>query len=55
MAGEAALALVVVLGLGAPLALYWLVRAEHDQRDRMDRETAERAARRDTDDDGHRR
>jgi multisubunit Na+/H+ antiporter MnhG subunit len=40
--------LVVVIGLLAPLVLYYLVRAEHDQREQMDRQSAERAARRDT-------
>ena len=39
---------LVVVGLLAPLALYYLVRAEHGRREEMDRETAERAARRDT-------
>lgn len=40
--------LVLVLGLVAPLVLYYLVRAEHENREEMDRESAERAARRDT-------
>ena len=43
--------LVLVIGLGAPLVLYALVRAEHDDREVMDREAAERTARRDVDDD----
>ena len=38
----------VLLAVGAPLALYALVRSEHDRRETMDREDAERAARRDT-------
>jgi len=42
---------VLLLALAAPLALYVLVRSEHDQRVETDRETAERLARRDTDDD----
>ncbi len=44
-------ALFVLLGLLAPLVLYYLVRAEHDQREEMSRDEAERAARRDVDDD----
>ena len=48
MAVSGVFALVVVLALLAPLVLYYLVRAEHSQRERMDRESAERAARRDT-------
>jgi multisubunit Na+/H+ antiporter MnhG subunit len=40
--------LVALVGLAAPLVLYYLVRAEHDQREEMDRQSAERAARRDT-------
>lgn len=47
---EAALVLVFFLfALVAPLLLYVLVRAEHDQREPMDRADAEEAARRDTD------
>ncbi|MHC3380513.1 hypothetical protein [Haloarcula sp. H-GB5] len=42
---------VLLLALAAPLALYALVRSEHDQRVETDRETAERLARRDTDDE----
>ena len=42
---------VVLLAVAAPLALYALVRSEHDQRVETDRETAERLARRDTDDE----
>ncbi len=41
--------MVVVLGLVAPLVLYALVRREGEG-ETMDREEAERAARRDTDD-----
>jgi len=43
--------LFVLVGVGAPLVLYTLVRAEHDDREVMDRSAAERAARRDVDDD----
>lgn len=39
---------VFLLILSIPLILYYLVRAEHDQREEMTREDAERAARRDT-------
>ncbi|EMA21691.1 MULTISPECIES: hypothetical protein [Haloarcula] len=42
---------IASLAVVAPLVLYALVRSEHDQRNEMDRETAERLARRDTDDD----
>ncbi|GAB3325925.1 MULTISPECIES: hypothetical protein [Haloplanus] len=45
--GTVVLAVVLLFGLAAPLVLYWLVRAEHDDREVMDREAAERAARRD--------
>jgi len=53
--GALALALIVflLLGVGGPLLLYSLVRAEHENREVMDRDAAERAARRDTDDDRH--
>jgi multisubunit Na+/H+ antiporter MnhG subunit len=48
--GEALFVLLVLLfALGAPLALYALVRAEHDEREEMSREEANRVARRDTD------
>jgi len=51
MAGVGLLAALLVVGaLVAPVALYLLVRAEHDDREPMDRRAAERAARRDTDD-----
>ena len=43
--------MVASLAVAAPLALYALVRREHDQRVETDRETAERLARRDTDDE----
>ena len=48
-AGTVVLAVVLLFGLVAPLILYRLVRAEHDDREGMDREAAERAARRDVD------
>jgi hypothetical protein len=55
MAGEGAFVLVVaLLAVGGPLLLYALVRAEHDDREVMDRSAAERAARRDVDDDSDR-
>jgi hypothetical protein len=41
--------LFALFGLLAPLGLYYLVRAEHDNRETMSREEAERAARRDDD------
>lgn len=41
--------LVVLLAVVGPVLLYYFVRAEHDSRDTMDREEAERAARRDSD------
>lgn len=48
MAGEVGVLLVfVLLGVGAPLVLYYLVRSEHKRRVEMDREDAERVARRD--------
>ena len=42
------LVLVLLVGLVAPLVLYMLIRAEHDEREAMDRETAEQVARRDS-------
>lgn len=48
--GSIAIFLVVLLAIAFPIALYYLIRSEHDQRERMDRETAERTARRDRDD-----
>ncbi|RMB23891.1 hypothetical protein [Haloplanus aerogenes] len=52
MAGGGGVLVLVflLLGVGGPLLLYWLVRAEHENREVMDRDAAERAARRDTDD-----
>ncbi|WP_435147468.1 hypothetical protein [Halobaculum sp. P14] len=49
----AAVLLFVLLGVGAPLVLYALVREERrrDAETVSDRESAERAARRDVDDD----
>jgi len=49
MAAVSALFAVVVLvvAVGAPLVLYALVRAEHDERETMDRREAERTVRRD--------
>ena len=45
----------LLVAVGAPLLLYALVRAEHDDREVMDRSDAERAARRDVDEgDGSR-
>ncbi|WP_255149954.1 hypothetical protein [Halorarius halobius] len=43
--------LFALLALAFPVLLYLAVRSEHDQRREMDREEAERAARRDTRDD----
>jgi hypothetical protein len=55
MPGEAGVVLAfALLGLAVPLVLYRLVRAEHDDREVMDREAAERAARRDVEDRDHR-
>jgi hypothetical protein len=52
MGDGGALALVfALLAVGGPLLLYALVRAEHGDREVMDRDAAERAARRDIDDD----
>ena len=42
---------VLLVGLLAPLGLYYLVRREHDDREEMSRAEAERAARRDVDDE----
>jgi hypothetical protein len=50
MTGTALLfVLALALSVGGGLVLYALVRREHDDRERMDRAEAERAARRDTD------
>ena len=54
-AGAALLAVVLLLALLLPLALYVLVRAERDEREVMDRESAERVARRDTRENGRER
>jgi len=58
MAGDGGVALVLVLvlvlGVGGSLLLYWLVRAEHEGREVMNRDAAERVARRDVDDEDHR-
>ena len=50
MADGGVLVLVLLLAVGGPLLLYALVRAEH-AREVMNRSAAERAARRDVDDD----
>jgi hypothetical protein len=50
MSVAAALVAFLALGVGGGLLLYLLVRAEHGKQREMDRRTAERAARRDTDD-----
>jgi hypothetical protein len=52
--GAVVLVFVALLAVGGPLLLYALVRAEHDDREVMDRSAAERAARRDVDDDSDR-
>jgi hypothetical protein len=52
--GALVLVFVLLLAVGGPLLLYALVRAEHDDREVMDRAAAERAARRDVDDDSDR-
>jgi hypothetical protein len=51
MAAGAAVFLVLLIGIGGGLLLYWLVRAERTDRDVMSRDEAERAARRDSPDD----
>lgn len=50
MAESFVLVVFLMVALAAPLVLYLLVRGEHEKRDRMDRESAEQAARRDTGD-----
>jgi multisubunit Na+/H+ antiporter MnhG subunit len=50
MAGEF-FVLFALFALGAPLALYALIRAEQGNGTVADRESAERAARRDADDE----
>jgi len=52
MTGVGVPVLLFGLAVGAPLVLYWLVRAEHDAREKMDRSQAERVARRDVDEGG---
>lgn len=47
--GEAtSFAFVLLLAFAAPSVLYYPVRTEHDERETMDRQDAEQAARRDT-------
>jgi len=53
--GVGVLLLVLLFGVAGPLLLYRLVRAEHENREVMDRSAAERTARRDIDDDRDRR
>ena len=48
MEGFGLVILVFVFAVVAPFVLYYFVRAEHDQREAMDRETAEQTARQDT-------
>ncbi|WP_181686409.1 hypothetical protein [Halorhabdus salina] len=48
MAAGVIVVLVLVIGVAFPIVLYALVRGEHDKRDTMTREEAERTARRDT-------
>lgn len=50
-AGAAFLLVAIVVTVGAGLLLYALVRAEHDEREVLDRDEAERLARRDAADD----
>jgi type II secretory pathway pseudopilin PulG len=54
-AGTGLVLVFLLLSLAAPLVLYALVRSERDQRVETDRETAERLARRDTDDESRTR
>jgi multisubunit Na+/H+ antiporter MnhG subunit len=49
--GTGLLVLVLLFGLTAPLLLYLLVRAEHENREVMGRAAAERVARRDLSDE----
>jgi hypothetical protein len=51
MAALLAVLLVLAVTVAFGFVLYWLVRAEHERVERMDREAAERVARRDLDDD----
>jgi hypothetical protein len=50
MADALVVVVFLLLAVAAPLVLYALVRTEHDAREVMDRESAERVARRDTSD-----
>lgn len=54
MAAEGLFAIVFLGVLAFPIVLYYLVRAEHDRGEEMDRTDAERVARRDVPDDGTR-
>ena len=49
MVGFGLFILVFLFAVVAPFVLYYFVRAERDQREAMDRETAERTVRQDTD------
>jgi hypothetical protein len=51
MSGAAIFVLFLFVAVGSGLLLYLFVRAEHDQRQPMDRESAEKVARRDVPDD----
>jgi len=51
MTAGGAMLVVVFIGLAFTVGLYGLVRAEHDGREEMTRDEAERVARRDTSDD----
>lgn len=48
MTAGAVLLFALGFAIAAPLVLYYLVRAEHDDRQTRDRQTAEEIARRDT-------
>lgn len=52
MSGGWLFAVFLLVAVGGGLLLYLLVRSEHDQRRTMDRESAEKVARRDTDEAG---
>ncbi|ERJ05559.1 hypothetical protein HLRTI_002441 [Halorhabdus tiamatea SARL4B] len=47
-AGGAVVVVVLLIGIGFTVGLYALVRSEHDHREEMNRDEAERVARRDT-------
>jgi len=51
MSGAALFVVAMLLSVGGGLLLYLLVRGEKNRRRVMDRESAERAARRDTDEE----